>query len=182
MAPVAGESGRADAREGGDGVDARGIVLARRRLALVDVDIAVLAGETRGAHALVTVDQIVTLINPKRDVIHRNIQTYQTIALTSAVVVARMGEALVELQVAVISGESGPTVALVRADRVLTDAVDARLQDAALVHVTLAVAAGESFGARARVVAHGVDARPTVLARVVHAVVDVVQAQRSGES
>lgn len=60
MAPVAGEPGRADASEGGDGVDAGGVVLARRRLALVDVHVAVLTGEARRAHALVTVDQIVT--------------------------------------------------------------------------------------------------------------------------
>ena len=102
--------------------------------------------------------------------------------LTSAVVVARMRETLVKLQVAVVAGESRPAVALIGSDGVLTDAVDARLQDAALVHVALAVAPGESLRAGARVVGHGVDARPSVLARIVHAVVDVVQAQSSGES
>lgn len=43
LAPGPGETGQTDAGIGGDAVDARAVVLARARLALVDVDVAILA-------------------------------------------------------------------------------------------------------------------------------------------
>lgn len=64
----------------------------------------------------------------------------------------------------------------------MTDAVDARLEDGALVNVLGAVATSEAGRARAGVVADAIDARATVLARVGHAVVDVLRAEVAGES
>ena len=67
-------------------------------------------------------------------------------------------------------------------DGILTDAVDARTQDGALVNVILTMAAGEALQTRARVVADAVDAGGSVLARILGAFVDVLLAHGSGES
>lgn len=64
----------------------------------------------------------------------------------------------------------------------MTNAVDAGLEDGALVNVLRAVAAGEAGRAGAGVVADAVDARAAVLARVGHAVVDVLRAEVAGEA
>lgn len=94
-----------------------------------------------------------------------------------------MRQALVKLQIAIVSGESGPAVALVGSDRVLTDAVDAGSEDGTFVDVFRAVASGESGRARASVVADAVNARTAILARVGRsAVVDILQAEMSSES
>ena len=82
--------------------------------------------ESRRAGALVGVDEVVA----------------------DAVVLARPGETLVEVVVAVVAGEPGPAVALVRAGSVPTDAVVAKVfGDGAFVDVVGAVGTGPAAGA-----------------------------------
>ena len=64
----------------------------------------------------------------------------------------------------------------------MTNSVDTRPQNGALVDVVLAVATGETLQARAGVVADSVDARSSVLARIFGALVYVLEAHGSGKS
>lgn len=91
--------------EGGNVIDAGGIVLARTTLTLININVTVGPGEARLTDALVTIDAVDA----------------------STTVPAGVGEALIKLQVAVVPREARSTVALVGAVGVLADSIDARL-------------------------------------------------------
>lgn len=103
----------------GNLIDASSSVLARIALALVDVEVAGLAGESRRTLALERVDLVDA----------------------SGVVLAGPAEALVNVDVAVVAREAWPAEAVVAADVVDADAVVAErvTQDLALVHIVFAV-------------------------------------------
>lgn len=72
-------------------VEARRRVAARIRAAMIAVDLALIAGEAHGTHALVSVHQIPAL----------------------ATILARLGRALVDVDVAVLAGVAGGAAAMI---------------------------------------------------------------------
>ncbi len=95
---------------------------------------------------------------------------------------AGTGRALVDLDGAILAGESRTTGADKVIDRVMTSASVGTRIDGALVHVLLAVGPDEPGEAVALVVGHKVDAGAAILARVDLTVINVLLAMLAGKS
>lgn len=122
-------------------VEARRRVAARIRAAVIAIDLALVAGEAHGTHALVSVHQIPAL----------------------AAILTRLGRALVDVDVAVLAGVAGGAAAVIVVHQVDAERAVLALADA-VVDILRAVLAGEAAPASAPVVAGQIDAGERVLA------------------
>lgn len=109
-------------------VEARRRVAARIRAAVIAIDLALIAGEAHGTHALVSVNQIPAL----------------------AAILARLGRALVDVDVAVLAGIAGGAAAMIIVHQIDAERTVLALANA-VIDILRAILASETAPASAPV-------------------------------